>query len=49
MSGSDDGLPGAAMAVAFLVGLVVVICVIARVTAWALALLFCVCCVLVQC
>lgn len=47
MSGSDDGLPGVAVVAALLVGLGAVICIIARVTAWILALLFSVCCVLV--
>lgn len=49
MSGSDDGLPGAAMAVALLAGLVAVVLVAVRLAAWILALLFSVCCVLVQC
>lgn len=49
MSGSDDGPPGVAIAAALLAGLVAVIVVAVRLAAWVLALLFSVCCVLVQC
>ena len=48
MSGSDDGLPGVAMAVALGVGLVSTFVVAVRALTWVLAWLFSVCCVLVQ-
>lgn len=48
MSGSDDGLPGAAMVVALAVGLVGTFALAVRVLVWILAWLLSVCCVLVQ-
>ena len=48
MSGSDDGLPGVAMAVALGVGLVSMFLIAVRALTWFLAWVFSVCCVLVQ-
>jgi hypothetical protein len=48
MRGSDDGLPGVAMAVALGVGLVGTFALAVRVLVWLLAWVFSVCCVLVQ-
>jgi hypothetical protein len=48
MSGSDDGLPGVAMAVALGVGLVSTFAFAVRVLVWFLVWVFSVCCVLVQ-